>query len=278
MGRGEGKQMIKAIHQSMLNTAFKCGEQFRRRYIENEIIPPGIAAGRGTGLHNASKVNLRQKIVTKTDLPLNDLKDATRDGFVHAFNNGIYLPKEDVSQKTKILNNGLEDALVCTEVYHSKVAPQIDPVSVEEPFKVDVGLALPLAGTMDHESKPKIDDLKTTAKKWRDGQINEEIQPVLYSMVHEYLTKIRPDFTYHIMISRRGKEGNLTSSDYQSQSYKAEDRHYLALIARINNFINMLKYGSFPPCNQNHWGCDPKWCGYWYTCEYVGNGKQSKWI
>jgi hypothetical protein len=270
--------MIKAIHQSMINSAFKCGEQFRRRYIENEIIPPGIAAGRGTGVHNASKINLRQKIASKVDLPLSDLQDAARDGFVGAFKNGIYMTKEDIPQKTKIINEGLEDALICTEVYHDSVAPQIDPVAVEEPFCIEVGLPLPLAGTMDHESTPRIDDLKTSSKKWAEGKINEEIQPVLYSFVKEFQTHVRPDFIYHIMISRRGKDGNLTSSDYQEQRYKAEDRHYAALIARLRNFIFMLQAGSFPPSNQNNWWCGEKWCGYWNTCEYVGNGKQSKWI
>lgn len=270
--------MIKAIHQSMINTAFKCGEQFRRRYIDGEVIPPGIAAGRGTGVHNASKVNLRQKIATKVDLPLSDLRDAARDGFVSAFKDGIYLTREELPQKAKILNDGLEDALVCTNVYSESVAPQIDPVSVEEPFTVDVGLALPLAGTMDHEATHRIDDLKSTGKKWRDDQIREEIQPVLYSLVHEVLTGERPDFVYHIMISRRGKDGNLTSADYQKQEYRADDRNYAALIARINNFINMLNSGSFVPSNQNNWWCGEKWCGYWNTCPYVGNGKQSKWV
>ncbi len=270
--------MIGSIHQSMLNTAFKCGEQFRRRYIENEIIPPGIAAGRGTGVHNASKINLRQKVVSKTDLPLSDLQDATRDGFIHAFDNGIFLTKNELPLKAKIINEGLEDALICTKVYRESVAPQIDPVSVEEPFIIDVGLSLPLAGTMDHESTPRIDDLKTSSKKWADGKINEEIQPVLYSFVKEFQTKIRPDFIYHIMISRRGRDGSITSSDYQEQRYRAEDRHYAALISRIRNFITMLERGSFPPSNQNNWWCGERWCGYFNTCEYVGNGKKTTWI
>ena len=52
--------MIDSIHQSTANTALRCGEQFRRLYIEDERIPPGIAAGRGTGVHKANEVNLKQ--------------------------------------------------------------------------------------------------------------------------------------------------------------------------------------------------------------------------
>ena len=74
--------MIDSIHQSSLGTALRCGEQFRRRYIEGERVPPGVAAGRGTGVHKANEVNLNQKVITGTDLKLSDLKDAARDGFV----------------------------------------------------------------------------------------------------------------------------------------------------------------------------------------------------
>ena len=58
--------MINSIHQSNLGTALRCGEQFRRRYIEGERIPPGVAAGRGTGVHNANDVNLSQKVLRIT--------------------------------------------------------------------------------------------------------------------------------------------------------------------------------------------------------------------
>ncbi len=245
--------MIKAIHQSSLNTMLRCGEQFRRRYIEGEIIPPGIAAGRGTGLHFANKVNLRQKIVSGVDLPLSDIKDAARDGFVHAFRDGVYIPKDKLSEKETLMNDGLEDSLRCSEVYLDKVAPEIMPRSVEEPFNVDIGLELPLAGTIDIERSAKVDDLKTAAKKWQEGQIEKEIQPVLYSLAHEKLTGLRPVFKYHIMICRRGKDGRATSADYQAQDIKATDGMYQSLIYKAKVFIDSIQKGVFMPANPTSW-------------------------
>ena len=258
---------IEAIHQSTLGMATRCGEQFRRRYIDNHIIPPGIAAGCGTGVHAGSKVNFRQKIVTKQDLPVSDIQDATRDGFVKAFQNGIYLPKEKKPEKNNIINEGLNKALRLSTLYREAVAPGIQPIATEEPFKIDIGLDLPLAGTMDWQEKAKVDDLKTAGKSWSEGQIFKEIQPVFYSMVHEHEKGVRPDFTYHILVDlKRGPK-------LQQQTITADQvgKMYGALTLKIKTMIKMLKAGIFMPANPASWWCSADWCGYYETCPYVGN-------
>jgi hypothetical protein len=100
--------------------------------MEQDIIPPSIAAGRGTGVHRGNHINLKQKIQSKKDLPLGDIKDATRDGYLYAFRNGVYVPKEDRPATKRLLNEGLNDALRCAEVYTDKVAPRIQPIAVEQ--------------------------------------------------------------------------------------------------------------------------------------------------
>jgi hypothetical protein len=103
--------MFDSIHQSTLNMAFRCGEQFRRRYLLGEIIPPSIAATRGTALHKANEVNLRQKVATQVDLPVADLKDAARDSYVYNLRNGVFLSDEEIPQKNQLINEGLNQAL-----------------------------------------------------------------------------------------------------------------------------------------------------------------------
>jgi hypothetical protein len=265
--------MINSIHQSSLGTFLRCGEQFRRRYIEGERIPPGVAAGRGTGVHKANEINLNQKVITGKDLKLVDLKDAARDGFIHAFRNGIFLAKEDVPLKDKILNDNLNDCLKLTELYKKKVAPLIQPIEVERSFLIDAGLDLPLVGRMDIERHAKVDDIKTSGRKWAEGRIKKEIQPVFYSYAHEKETGIRPQFNFHILkITKGGEIGS------QIQSMRATDENYLALFARLNMMIHAIKSGSFIPPDPSHWICSPRWCGYHSTCVYVGNGRQSKWV
>jgi hypothetical protein len=256
----------------------RCGEQFRRRYIESEKIPPGIALGRGSSLHKSNKVNLKQKISSGVDLPLDVLKDAARDEYVRTFREGgLYLPKEDRPYKKKLLNDGLNDALRCVEQYHEKVAPLIKPVSVEEKFTVDVGLDVPMIGIMDMEADDRIDDLKTADKKWPDGKIAKELQAVFYSFIHAYTTKKKVPFYYHILIARRGKDGNPTSADYQEQHMTFDDIAFSGLFHKVNMFQRGVKAGIFLSAESGSWLCNEKFCGYWPTCKYVGNSEQKKW-
>lgn len=269
--------MLKSIHQSSLGMALRCGEQFRRRYIEGEIIPPSIGLARGKGVHKANKENLRQKIVTDQDMKKSDMIDAARDEYVNSLSDGVFLPKDKQSEKKRLVNEGLEDAVRCTVLYADEVAPEIQPISVEESFEIDVGLPLPLAGTMDYQKKAQVGDLKSTAMKWNEDRIKEEIQVPFYSFVHEKQKGIRPEFIYHILIARRGKTGP-TSEEYQPLSTKVEIKDYNALFEKISIFIQMLKTGIFPPANPSNWYCGADWCGYWATCRYCGNAPAKKWI
>ena len=240
-------------------------------------MPPSIAGGRGTGVHKANAANLSQKIKTGKDLSLSDIKDATRDGYLNAFSNGAYIPKEDLPAKDRLLNEGLEDALRCAKIYSEEVASNIHPIAVEEPFKIDIGLPLLLSGVMDYQEKPLVGDLKTTTMKWPEGRINQEIQPTFYSFVHEKEKGVRPEFVYHILIARRGKTGP-TREELQEQRLIPTDQHYQALMAKLMLFVQMLQKGVFMPANPTSWWCNKKWCGYWYTCPYVGNKLPKTWI
>jgi len=254
--------MIESIHQSSANMALRCGEQFRRRYIENEIIPPGIAASCGTGVHEGNRVNLKQKIQSKIDLPLSDIKDATRDGYVHALRNGVYLPKEDKPAKNQLINDGLNKALRLSELYLDEVAPGIQPISTEEHFIVDIGLEFPIEGQMDYQTEPKIGDLKTAGKSWSEGQIGKEIQPIFYTLAHEKKTGERLPFEYDILVDLK------SGPKLQIQDIYPTDHHYRALIKKIEMVIRMIKTGTFLPANPSSWWCSPNWCGYFYTCQY----------
>jgi hypothetical protein len=264
--------VIDSIHQSTLSMALRCGEQFRRRYINGEIIPPSIAAARGTGLHKANEVNLKQKIKSKKDLDANTLKDAARDAFLYNLKNGVFLPKEDQSAAKKLINEGLNQCLDLTELYRNDVSPKIQPLEVERPFKIDIGLELPIAGRIDHEQTGEVDDLKTTTRAWAENRINKEVQPIFYSMAHEREFGTRPQFNYHILIALK------RSSRHQIQSRTCADSDYRALIYRLQAFLRMYKAGVFPPAEVGAWICSPRWCGYHSTCPYVGNEPIKRWI
>jgi hypothetical protein len=265
--------MIEAIHQSTLNTALRCGEQFRRRYVNGEIIPPSIAAGRGRALHKANEINCKQKARTKIDLPADALKDAARDSYVKEFrDNGVFLSRDEQPRKHELLNQGLTDCLTMVGLYHREVAPEILPIDTERKFIIDIGLALPLAGTMDIVQAGRIDDLKGAGKSWSEGQIAKEIQPIFYSMAYEHEFDQRPEFYYHVLVALK------SGPKRQVQRQVASDNQYRALLAKIHLFIHMLNSGVFPPADPTAWVCSEKYCGYYTTCPYVGNQLPKAWV
>ena len=73
---------METITQSMLGMFLRCPHQFERRYLRGEIIPPGIAARRGSATHKAAQINHEQKLHSQEDLPVGDLQDAARDHYV----------------------------------------------------------------------------------------------------------------------------------------------------------------------------------------------------
>lgn len=260
--------MIQSIHQSSLNMAARCGEQFRRRYIEGEIVPPGIAAGTGTGVHAGSEANFRHKIITGSDLPISDVLDASRDGFVRAFKHGIFLTGDELGRKNTILNDGLNKALRLTKAYHERIAPGLFPQDVESDFLIDVpGLGLPIGGRIDFTDPERIHDLKTAGKSWAEDQVYKEAQPIFYGFAKYQETGAVPGFKFWVLVDLKGgvkiQEQSVTGTQIQGQ--------FPSLIKRLNMFETMLKSGVFMPAHPSSWWCSKDWCGYFRSCPYVGN-------
>lgn len=264
--------MIKSISQSTVNMALRCGEQFRRRYLEGEVVLPGVTMLRGTSVHKASQVNLTAKIRTGQDEPLSVLLDAAEDTFRKEAANGIYLSRAEVPEKTNILEKGLTETLGLTNLYRNAVAPEIVPVHVERKFVIDMGFEFPLTGYLDIEAGEKIHDLKTASMKWPEDRIQQEIQPVFYSMAFEHEFGRRPGFKYHILIPyKKGPQR-------QVQEITVTDSACEVLKAKIRLVEDMLRAGIFMPAYPGSWWCAEKWCGFWNTCRFVGNAPAGKWV
>ncbi len=255
----KGPTMIRSFSPSSIGAALRCGEQFYRRYILGEIIPPGIAMARGTGVHKASKVNFAQKVLTGSDLPVDDLTDAARDGFIHSFRNGVYLSGDEVSAKARVLNEGLNDTISLTKLYRDKMAPGVKPLATEEFLKTDIGMGLPLLGYIDYREIGRIGDIKT-GKKINRGQADKELAPVIYSYLYEKELKLpRPIFEYHSLSPLK------SGAKHTTQETVTNSQRIRGMFSIIKSVQNMFTKGVFPPVLPGSWVCSPRWCGYWRT-------------
>ena len=173
---------MEAITQSMMGMFLRCPHQFERRYIRGEIIPPGIAARRGSATHKAAQLNHEQKLHSQADLPVGDLQDSARDHYVTLIREeGVFIPKEQLPDKDKLLAAGLDATVRLTALYRESLAPAIQPLLVEERMTCEAGLGLPLQGTIDvFTTDHWLPDLKTADKSKGPKDADYSLQLTFY--------------------------------------------------------------------------------------------------
>lgn len=260
--------MIDVITQSMLGMFLRCPAQFERRYINGEIIPPGIAARRGSGVHKAAEINHRQKIQSYVDLPIGDLQDAARDEYVRLIKDkGVFIPKDQAGEKDKLLGAGLDASVRLTKLYREALAPKIQPELVEERIIADVGLAVPLSGMVDVFTVDwHLPDLKTADRAKGVNEAENSLQLTMYAGLLAHKLGFWPKrISLEVLVN--SKEPKL-----QSLPTSRDPGHWENLLLRVKMMLAQIQTGLFPPCDPGAWICSQRWCGYFWTCRYSIKG------
>jgi hypothetical protein len=255
---------MEAITQSMLGMFLRCPHQFERRYLRGEIIPPGIAARRGSATHKAAQINHEQKLHSQEDLPVDDLQDAARDHYVKLFKDeGVFIPKDQIAEKDTLLAKGLDATIRLTKLYRESLAPIIQPLLVEEKISMDVGLDFPPGGTMDVLTADNwLPDLKTADKSKGTKDADHSLQLTFYAGLVAHQTGQWPEkISLEILVNN--KEPKL-----QSLPTTRGPEDWANLLLRIHLMLTQINTGLFPPCDPGAWICSPQWCGYFGTCKY----------
>lgn len=204
---------MQAITQSMLSMFLKCFHQFVRRYLRGEIIPLGIVARRGSAPRKAAQLNHEQKLHAPEYLPLGDLQDAARGHYLQQIKEeGAFIPKDQVSEKERLLAGGMAAAVQLTRLYRQPLAPAIQPLLVEKKFILDTGLTLPLQGTI----------VVLTAEHWLPDLItadisNGEADPPCNSPVMP---------VWWLTVPARGRHGSDWKSWRTTKKRNAESAHH----------------------------------------------------
>lgn len=257
--------MFNEIHQSMISSWDLCAERFRRRYIDGEIIPPGIAARVGTGCHKGAEINHLQKINTGKDLPVSDIQDAARDGYMKSIQEGVFFAPDEANTAKKQLSEGLDDTVRLAKVYAESVAPLIIPIMAEKKLSVTIqGIELPIVGTLDVYTADKwLPDLKTASSKWAQDKADSSPQPTLYRELIKEETGFYPEkMSFEILVKNK-------TAVHQSIETTRDESDLEALKKRINLMLLMIEKGIFPPADPSGWSCSPKWCGFYFSCSYI---------
>lgn len=265
---------------SKLDTLTKCGEKFRRRYIEKEEAPPTLSALSGKAVHRvAATINTRRMNARKSvpvDAPrafasivMNESmpkRKETMELADAAFDEEL---KQGVSGSGKSISTAKQGALSSSVVYAEKVAPDVTPIGVEKHIEVSTADGTVVHGIIDliddTETGTVIRDLKTSGRKPPANAAEKSQQLTFYTMLQYAATGVLPsasvlDYVYQDASGKILQQSLRTSRNLDDVSAVAE---------RINMAIASVNAGIFMPAPVDSWWCDPRYCEFYQTCRYA---------
>ena len=249
----------------------RCGEAYRRRYIEKHKIPPGIAMTKGISVHKGAEFNFKAKIQSKKDKPVGDIVDVAVSAFEgQVANEGLSLNAEEESIGKKMVVGKAKDSTAkMASVLMTGVAHKYQPVTVEEMVTVPLETSSHnLRGVIDLEVEGgALVDLKTSAKSWSQDRVDKSIQLPFYGMMKRALTGSDPSK----VIVENIIDGSKTSVKTFERVVGMDD--YLPIIRRLNRVLEGINAKIYTPAKDDAWWCSAAYCGYFNSCEFVRGGK-----
>jgi CRISPR/Cas system-associated exonuclease Cas4 (RecB family) len=256
---------------TQIDMLFRCPEAYRRRYVEGERCPPGLAMLRGTGVHSAARVNFSQKITTHCDLPPKQIVDAAVAAFDEQIAAGdLALDDDERSRGLKIVvGETRDDVADIADVHAHEQAPAYQPTHVEHSINVELPGSRSLLAIIDlADTLDRVVDFKTAKRSKSQKDADDSTQLSIYEVAFEAETGRKATelvLDTVVQLKRETKRQTLTTQR------TAVDRAVLA--ERIDVAARMVEAGIFPPAAAGVWNCSKKWCGYYRTCRFVNGNR-----
>lgn len=244
-------------HQSEIATFLKCPKQWEFRYVQGLRSPPRAALTVGSSVDAAVTHNLVEKMKTGQDIS----SEAVLDAYSTSFDNRSKETEwgEDDAGKQKDMGAQLVKA------HHEKLAPGIQPATVQEEFVIETDAGYDLGGTIDFtEKNGVIGDTKTAKTAYAEDAISKALQPALYDFAHEAIhQKPATGFRYDVLIKPTKTIGPRVQQVVGKVTHA--DREWL--FDTINNVHKAIQAGVATPAPDGAWWCSKDWCGYWSQCK-----------
>jgi hypothetical protein len=259
------------VSATQIDMLCRCGEQYRRRYVEKEVIPPGIAMLKGSGFHRGAEINMRQKIDSHEDMPVKEIVDAAVEEFRLQTQGGYQLSDEEVARgPTSVIGEAIDELATMAEVHAEQQAPDYQPVLVEQAVRIPLPGTHDLLGVIDlADDKSRIVDFKTSKKKKSAGDAHESVQLTIYAASWQSLHQAPPALVrLDTVVSTK------TRCERQVLDSTRCDKDFSALASRINMVTSAISSGVFLPASPGSWWCGPKWCGFWASCPYINSERR----
>jgi len=236
----------------------RCGLQYKFRYVDAKIRPPGISLIEGTNHHETLAANYSTKMKTGRDLAIKQLLEM----FTERMLDGTKGLRGDQWEGEK-LDNVIQRGRRMLHAHMHRVARYYrQPIAVEletpEGFQIGgvpfvVRTDLLLRGSNGN----RVVDHKTCKVM---GKPSKEDAAKSQQLTAEALATDTPFVEYSLLI----KNGTAERCPSPRRRGKAD---FDSLIITVREVARAISAGSFPPCNPyRSWMCNPKWCGWYDIC------------
>lgn len=256
---------------SAIETLARCGEQYRRRYIEGEKIPPGIAALVGKGVDDSVTANLGAKIETGALLDSDAVIDTARDSVVRQWEAGeVTLTEEETdSGPQKVKGAAIDKAAMLSLLHAASTAPTIEPTAVQRFWRLELSnFPFDLIGYIDVDEARRVRDTKTSGKTPAASTADTSDQLTAYSLARKIIDGNGvPEVVLDYLIDKRTPQA-LTLRSTRT------DADFAPFLNRVEASAAVIEAGAFLPASPDSWACSKKFCGYWSTCKFARRGKE----
>lgn len=279
------------ISPSQIDKYLRCGESYRRHYVENERFPPVLAMLKGTGMHGAAHVNFAQKIESHEDLPLPQIIEAAVAAFdAELQKSGVQLRDEETALGKATLPNGQPGEYLAIGKARDEVkklatgfatmqAPHYQPIATELKVRIpvkrgprDILGVLDLVATIDGQPGNRVRDFKNSARKKSQLDAAESTQLTTYGAAHQvHFGEPAVDVGLDVLILREDTPKKKGGVERQELVDTRDTDDFKALANTLNAVEAGITAGIFLPSLQSKsaWWCSDKFCPYHASCPFV---------
>lgn len=248
----------KKYHQSEINTYLKCGKMWEFRYVKGIKNPPRGAMILGSSVDRAVSLSLVAK-KHGGEISEQEAMAIAADTIEELAVDAVFdedAPKDEIK----------DHAVALSSLHHRLVLPNIQPVTIQEEFIIELDGGYDVGGTLDVvDDKEIIRDTKAVART-SVGRYDSfrAMQPAMYDFAYEAIRgKKAAGFAYDLL--KRPTKKIAPEYEERKSVITLDDREWL--FDAIDATHKGVQAGVAVPAPEGSWYCSEKWCGYWNICK-----------
>lgn len=264
------KERVRHVSASQIDKFFRCGESYRRRYIERDGEEMGTAVLAGNAFHEMAKQANLTKMRGQTP-EVETLEGVIEEVFYSDSNRRYLLNKKEQEEGFKnVMERRKREIKALVPLFLEKnkdIVPK--QVEVKQELKLP-HMAKPIMFIMDLLTQDDvIHDYKYGARKKTQDDIYNNTGLTVYALAfHEMYGRPPKALKFQNYVSYTTPARKELKTSYQEMSTKRDYTDFEILMSYFDQLDSSIEKGVFlPPGDRTN--CSPYRCSYFHDCRFV---------